>query len=53
MGTLPQEFKERMERLLGEEYEDFSKSWEREAAQALRVNTLKIPSEEFLKLARP
>ena len=51
MGTLPQEFKERMEHLLGEEYEAFSKSWEGEPAQALRVNTLKIPSEEFLKLA--
>lgn len=51
MQELPQEFKERMKRLLGEEYEAFLGSWEREPAQALRVNTLKIPTKEFLKRA--
>lgn len=49
--TLPQEFRERMERFLGEEYEEFLESWQREASQALRVNQLKITPEEFLKLS--
>lgn len=49
--TLPQEFKERMERFLGEEYGVFLESWNREQAQALRVNSLKITREEFLKLS--
>ena len=51
MDGLPQEFKERMERLLGAEYEAFLESQEREAAQALRVNTLKITWEELERLA--
>lgn len=45
--TLPQEFQEKMQRLLGEKYEAFLKSYDREQAQALRVNTLKITTEEF------
>lgn len=49
--TLPQEFKDRMERFLGEEYEEFLESWDRETAQALRVNELKITPEDFLKLS--
>lgn len=49
--TLPQEFKDRMERFLGEEYEEFLESWNRETAQALRVNELKITPEDFLKLS--
>lgn len=44
---LPQEFQEKMQRLLGEEYEAFLTSYDREQAQALRVNTLKINIEEF------
>lgn len=44
---LPQEFQEKMQRLLGEEYEAFLTSYDREQAQALRVNTLKITTEEF------
>ncbi|MDD7024064.1 MAG: RsmF rRNA methyltransferase first C-terminal domain-containing protein [Oscillospiraceae bacterium] len=44
---LPQEFTERMKHFLGEEYEAFLRSYDREQAQALRVNTLKITSEAF------
>lgn len=51
MTTLPQEFKERMERLLGEEYGAFLESWNRECAQALRVNQLKIAPEEFQRIS--
>ena len=49
--TLPLEFEERMEHFLGEEYRAFSESWSHEQAQALRVNSLKITREEFLKLS--
>ena len=49
--TLPQEFKERMERLLGEEAQAFFESWQGDPARALRVNTLKIAVEELRTLA--
>lgn len=49
--TLPQEFKERMERLLEQEAQAFFEGLEGEPAQALRVNTLKISTEEFLRIA--
>lgn len=49
--TLPQEFQNRMRRLLGGEYEAFLKSYERETAQALRVNVLKIESRAFQALS--
>lgn len=48
---LPKDFTERMERLLGGEYEAFLKSYDREQAQALRVNTLKLTAEEFQKIS--
>lgn len=38
---LPQEFLQRMEKLLGEEYPEFLKSYEQEKYQSLRINTLK------------
>ena len=46
---LPKEFEERMQKMLGEEYPDFEKSYEKEKFQALRVNTLKGGREEFLE----
>lgn len=49
--VLPQEFKKRMKQLLGEEYEVFLESYEREPSQALRVNLLKITPQEFQRLA--
>lgn len=45
---LPEEFKNRMKALLGAEYESFLSSFENEKAiRALRVNTVKISTEEF------
>lgn len=44
---LPKEFVERMQKMLGEEYPAFEKSYEKEKFQALRVNTLKGSKEEF------
>lgn len=47
--NLPQDFTKRMKELLGDEYEDFIKSYEEEALGALRVNTLKIHKDEFFE----
>lgn len=48
---LPQEFSERMKILLGEEYEEFLKTYEEPRRYGLRVNTLKIDAQEFEKIA--
>ena len=48
---LPQEFQEKMKRLLGNEYETFLETYEREPFKALRVNTLKISAEEFQSIS--
>lgn len=48
---LPQDFKDRMKEMLGEEYEAFEKSYEHEKYQALRINPLKTDRELFLKEA--
>lgn len=46
---LPQEFTNRMHNLLGEEYMEFEKSYDRERYQALRLNPLKVERETFLE----
>ncbi|MDE6550364.1 MAG: RsmB/NOP family class I SAM-dependent RNA methyltransferase [Clostridia bacterium] len=38
---LPHKFKERMQRLMGDEYEDYLSSYNHKAYKALRINTLK------------
>lgn len=48
---LPEEFLERMEKMLGTEYEAFLKSYEEPRKFGLRVNTAKISVEEFKRLA--
>lgn len=50
MKLLPLEFQERMKALLGAEYEDFLKSYDEKPVRAFRVNTDKIPLEEFEKI---
>lgn len=47
---LPQDFKERMQNMLGDEFEAFLKSYELDRAQSLRVNTLKVAKEDFIGL---
>lgn len=47
---LPFEFEERMKKQLGDEYDAFENSYELEPYLGLRVNTLKISVEDFLKL---
>lgn len=49
---LPVEFLDRMKRLLGDkEYEEFLRSYDEPRYYGLRVNTLKISVEEFLKIS--
>ena len=49
--TLPQAFLDRMKGMLGKDYEAFLASYDKPRHPALRVNPLKISSEDFLKLA--
>ncbi len=48
---LPQEFLERMQNMLGEEYGEFLQTYEEPRRFGLRVNTLKISVDEFVRLA--
>ena len=48
---IPEKFKERMNLLLGGEYEEFLEALEQERYQALRVNPMKMDREEFLRKA--
>lgn len=49
---LPAEFLDKMKRLLGDrEYDELLRSYSEPRHYGLRVNTLKIPVEEFLKLS--
>lgn len=50
MKQLPVEFQERMKNLLGDEYDDFLKSYDETPVRAFRVNTNKISLEEFEKI---
>lgn len=45
--NLPQDFTRRMQELLGEDYEAFMQSYERDSFGGLRANTLKIKYEDF------
>ena len=51
MEKLPQEFLDNMESLLGEEYPQFREGLNGQSWQGLRVNTLRLEVEEFLKLS--
>lgn len=52
MGVkLPLIFAERMKSLLGDEFEQFMKSYEQSPHAGLRVNTLKISMEQFVEIA--
>ena len=48
---LPQEFLQRMKIMLGEEYDEFLRTYEEPRRFGLRVNTLKISVEDFTNLA--
>ncbi len=44
---LPELFLERMRRLLGDEYDDFATALEQSPVSGLRINTLKLSTEQF------
>ena len=46
---LPEKFLQRMQEMLGDEYEQFLASYDHDKYQALRVNTLKASTESFVK----
>ena len=50
MKQLPVEFENRMKTLLGDEFEDFKKSFNEPPVRAFRVNTDKISLEDFEKI---
>ena len=50
MKTLPVEFESRMKALLGDEFECYKASLEKEPVRSFRVNTDKISLEEFSKI---
>ncbi len=47
---LPLAFTEKMEKLLADEYGEFVSSYDYEHYKAIRVNTLKIPVDKYLKI---
>lgn len=47
---LPQAFVERMQGMLGDEFDEFIASYDSERRQALRINTAKLTVEEYLKI---
>ena len=49
--NLPEEFLSEMKERLGENFPAFLQSYERAPARGVRVNTLKIPRGEFLRIA--
>lgn len=49
--NLPEQFLKRMKERLGKEYPAFLASYEKPPYKALRVNTLKVSSEDFLDIA--
>lgn len=49
--NLPQEYIEKMQELLGDEFEQYIESFNDTRLYGLRVNNLKISTEDFLKIA--
>ena len=47
---LPIQFCERMQTLLGAEYDDFIKTYEKEPSRGLRLNVLKMRTDDRKKL---
>ena len=45
---LPEKFQKEMETLLGDEYQAFTESYDRQPENGLRLNRRKVTGEEFL-----
>ena len=50
MKALPVDFENRMKNLLGDEFESYKNSLEEEPVRSFRINTDKIPLEDFNKI---
>lgn len=50
-GNLPRNFTEKMEKLLGDEYDKFMSSYEAPRVYGLRINRLKLDIEQWKKLS--
>lgn len=48
---LPQAFIERMQGMLGDEFDEFMLSYDSDRRQALRINTAKLTVEEYMKIS--
>ncbi len=51
MNSLPADFVNKMKNLLGEEFDDFINSYDKPRAYGLRVNTLKVSIDDFVRQA--
>lgn len=49
--SLPKDFLDKMQKLLGDEYDLFINSYEQEKSLGLRVNTLKTSLDQFKQLS--
>lgn len=49
--NIPENFISKMKTLLEDEYEDFIRSFDQERNYGLRINTLKIQADDFLKIS--
>lgn len=50
-GALPADFKEKMNLLLGDEYEAYLKSFEEPCCNGLRINSLKLDKETWMQIS--
>ncbi|MBD2872812.1 RsmB/NOP family class I SAM-dependent RNA methyltransferase [Paenibacillus arenilitoris] len=51
IGNLPRKFTEKMEKLLGGEYDKFMSSYDAQRVYGLRINRLKLGMEEWMRLS--
>ena len=50
MTNLPQQFLDEMKEILGDEFDDFLKSYDEPKTTGLRLNTMKLNKEKLLDL---
>jgi NOL1/NOP2/sun family putative RNA methylase len=51
IGNLPRNFTEKMEKLLGDEFDDFMSSYDAPRVYGLRINRLKLGVEQWMQLS--
>ena len=53
MTNLPQQFLDEMKEILGDEFDDFLKSYDEPKTTGLRLNTMKLNKEKLLEIIKP